>query len=488
MNTFVPTTADALRAALASTISCSAQELQEAAGQIVVATTGEVPQASVAGREARSLHDPATRTTVLLADHIPAGQEAQVLAQEIERHHGRQVAQAVLGDRAEELLGRDGMRLKYAAGEWNHLFGVGGKETRCRIVIDLEQPRLIAAQEWTGLKFEDVRGDRLRDLAESVIEVNEAHANLDDWKFERTSELPSWTGRREMTKNRFETEQEASDYKLKHQLYNRVAEPIGGGKWGLVYPIKSHIQVNDGAPAGMRQHHGEMHGNVGSAAVVERFKTRELSGESLATAARIAERSTGAISVDAIMQRDAISIINTAKGWAAVDGVQSAQTGYEGQNFDPAYMIDVDYCVFGATPDEAVLRNLCLRKLGEYVELPIEQPVLAGSVPVPIEQSQQTAEKLVRAVSDADLLAEINRRGMLQPLYGAIGAMHDHLDRTGALGERLSQYLAYRLRREEAAITGMPDSALRVANWQECIDELDRESLDKSQDSPSPGM
>lgn len=262
MNTFVPTTADALRAALASTISCSAQELQEAAGQIVVATTGEVPQASVAGREARSLHDPATRTTVLLADHIPAGQEAQVLAQEIERHHGRQVAQAVLGDRAEELLGRDGMRLKYAAGEWNHLFGVGGKETRCRIVIDLEQPRLIAAQEWTGLKFEDVRGDRLRDLAESVIEVNEAHANLDDWKFERTSELPSWTGRREMTKNRFETEQEASDYKLKHQLYNRVAEPIGGGKWGLVYPIKSHIQVNDGAPAGMRQHHGEMHGNV----------------------------------------------------------------------------------------------------------------------------------------------------------------------------------------------------------------------------------
>ncbi|WP_218383296.1 hypothetical protein [Acidovorax sp. sic0104] len=32
------------------------------------------------------------------------------------------------------------------------------------------------------------------------------------------------------------------------------AEPIGGGKWGLVYPIESHITVHDGAPDGMRQH------------------------------------------------------------------------------------------------------------------------------------------------------------------------------------------------------------------------------------------
>lgn len=93
---------------------------------------------------------------------------------------------------------------------------------------------------------------------------------------------------------------------------------------------------------------------------------------------------------------------------------------------------------------------------------------------------------LLRAMPDAVLLAEINRRGMLQPLYGAIGAMHDHLDRTGALDEHLSQYLAYRLRREEAAITGMPDSAASVANWQECIEQLDREARAvKVEDSPS---
>ena len=88
--------------------------------------------------------------------------------------------------------------LNFAAGEWNHLFGVGSKATRCRIVIDLEQSKMIAAQEWTGLKFENLRGVRLKDLAESVIEVNEAHANLDDWNLALTSDLPAWAEQREM--------------------------------------------------------------------------------------------------------------------------------------------------------------------------------------------------------------------------------------------------------------------------------------------------
>ena len=106
-----------------------------------------------------------------------------------------------------------------------------------------------------------------------------------------------------------------------------------------------------------------------------------------------------------------------------------------------------------------------------------------------VDDPSPAGEQPVQAVSDATLLSEINRRGMLQPLYGAIGAMHDHLDRTGALDEHLTQYLTYRLRREEAAITGMPDSEARVANWQECIDQLDREARAvKVEDSPSPGM
>lgn len=97
MTTFAPTTAEALRAALASTITCSAQELQEAVGQVVVATADELPQASALGPEVRSVRDVATHTLVLLSDRIPAGQEAQALAAEIERHYGPQVSHAVIG-------------------------------------------------------------------------------------------------------------------------------------------------------------------------------------------------------------------------------------------------------------------------------------------------------------------------------------------------------------------------------------------------------
>lgn len=89
--------------------------------------------------------------------------------------------------------------VNFATGEWSHLFGVGSKETRCRIVIDLEQSKLIAAQEWTGLKFEDVRGERLNDLAESVISANNAHEDPCDFGLELTSVLPEWAARREVT-------------------------------------------------------------------------------------------------------------------------------------------------------------------------------------------------------------------------------------------------------------------------------------------------
>lgn len=42
----------------------------------------------------------------------------------------------------------------------------------------------------------------------------------------------------------FKTEQEANDYKEKHQLFVRVPEPISGtGMWALVFPIKAHVTV-----------------------------------------------------------------------------------------------------------------------------------------------------------------------------------------------------------------------------------------------------
>lgn len=83
---------------------------------------------------------------------------------------------------------------KFAVGNWGHLFGSGSCETRCRIVIDLENSKVVAAQEWTGLKFVEIIGDRLKDLAESVIEVNQAHLHTDLWAhdLELHDELPAW--------------------------------------------------------------------------------------------------------------------------------------------------------------------------------------------------------------------------------------------------------------------------------------------------------
>lgn len=91
---------------------------------------------------------------------------------------------------------------QFAIGEWMHLFGVGSTETRCRIVIDLAQPKLIAAQEWTGLKFEHIRSARLEDLADSVLNANEAQTDPTEWGLDLTDEVPEWAS----LKNQIDTE------------------------------------------------------------------------------------------------------------------------------------------------------------------------------------------------------------------------------------------------------------------------------------------
>lgn len=49
-------------------------------------------------------------------------------------------------------------------------------------------------------------------------------------------------------KSLFKTEQEANDYKEKHQLSVRKAHPVHGtGKWGLSFPLEAHITVIDSA-------------------------------------------------------------------------------------------------------------------------------------------------------------------------------------------------------------------------------------------------
>jgi len=45
-------------------------------------------------------------------------------------------------------------------------------------------------------------------------------------------------------KEYFDTEEEAKEYKEKHQLYVRIPEYIKfRNKWALVFPIKAHLTV-----------------------------------------------------------------------------------------------------------------------------------------------------------------------------------------------------------------------------------------------------
>lgn len=90
-----PTTTLLLREALYQTISCSVQELRDAVGQILVATVDGLPVGTKTGPSDRSVYNFDTRTMVLLADRIPAGQEALAIAQEIGLWHGQTAAEAV---------------------------------------------------------------------------------------------------------------------------------------------------------------------------------------------------------------------------------------------------------------------------------------------------------------------------------------------------------------------------------------------------------
>ena len=85
------------------------------------------------------------------------------------------------------------MSQKYYAGEWHHPFGPGEKPTQCRIVIELSEPKIVAAQEWTENGYVNMRKDRLADLENSVFAVNEAHLSPPEtYDLKAFDEFPQW--------------------------------------------------------------------------------------------------------------------------------------------------------------------------------------------------------------------------------------------------------------------------------------------------------
>lgn len=79
-------------------------------------------------------------------------------------------------------------------------------------------------------------------------------------------------------------------------------------------------------------------------------------------------------------------------------------------------------------------------------------------------------------VSTEALFAELRRRGAMTGLHGAIGALYDQLERQGQIpgDSRLLNYLACRLRREEALVSGLPGAKDAAQVWQLKIDENDQ--------------
>jgi len=84
-------------------------------------------------------------------------------------------------------------------------------------------------------------------------------------------------------------------------------------------------------------------------------------------------------------------------------------------------------------------------------------------------------ERPLASVPSDHLLDEVFRRGLLRKLHDVVGALYDHLDRTGQLdsASALTPYHAYRLRREDAALSGYPDAQDSVLFWERKLAQLE---------------
>lgn len=86
------------------------------------------------------------------------------------------------------------------------------------------------------------------------------------------------------------------------------------------------------------------------------------------------------------------------------------------------------------------------------------------------------SERRLVEVSTAELFAELRRRGANTGLHGAIGALYDQLEQQNLIpgGSQLLTYLAYRLKREEALVSGLPDAKGAAHVWQLKIDKMEK--------------
>lgn len=89
-------------------------------------------------------------------------------------------------------------------GTWNHPFGPGRTETQCRIVVDVANDSLVAAQASVGLKWVDLSKEEMDDLAESLFDANDVSDDPTEWNLTSIAALPRWASPQEMDPNHAE--------------------------------------------------------------------------------------------------------------------------------------------------------------------------------------------------------------------------------------------------------------------------------------------
>ncbi|MGC8213069.1 hypothetical protein ACP2WR_24855 [Ralstonia pseudosolanacearum] len=81
------------------------------------------------------------------------------------------------------------------SGNWTHLFGSGRAETACRIVVDVENDKLVAAQAFDGLRWFELSASEKIDLAASLFEANEVSKAPEGLDLVAIDSLPAWAVR-----------------------------------------------------------------------------------------------------------------------------------------------------------------------------------------------------------------------------------------------------------------------------------------------------
>ena len=80
-------------------------------------------------------------------------------------------------------------------GDWSHPFGPTSSDTDCRIVVDVANNELVAAQAKDGLKWVWLSRDSLADLADSLFNANTVCEDPEGNGLDPIDVLPDWAAR-----------------------------------------------------------------------------------------------------------------------------------------------------------------------------------------------------------------------------------------------------------------------------------------------------